>query len=124
MALEAEEAGLDEVVEVGLDDEDDDLAGLLGGLAVDENAKSQPNGKSADEADRPNDSAKIRMLMKLLREIRQRNERTIVFSQFTSFLDLLGPFLQKNAIQYVRCKCFYLGSLARIKLNWMQTMDL
>jgi SNF2 family DNA or RNA helicase len=88
---------------VTVDDDDDDLADLLGGLAVD-SSKATPVKDEIDTPARPDDSAKIRMLMKLLREIRQRNERTIVFSQFTSFLDLLGPFLDRNAIKFVRCE--------------------
>ena len=52
-------------------------------------------------------SAKIRMVLKLLREIDQRSnseEKTIVFSQFTSMLDLLEPFLRADGIKFVRCK--------------------
>ncbi|KAK8866127.1 hypothetical protein IAR55_001278 [Kwoniella newhampshirensis] len=50
-------------------------------------------------------SAKIRMLLKLLSEVEERSgkkEKTIVFSQFTSFLDLIEPFLKKHGIAYVR----------------------
>ncbi|KAF7295554.1 hypothetical protein MIND_01095400 [Mycena indigotica] len=50
-------------------------------------------------------SAKIRMMVKLLRKIEGRgdgDEKTIVFSQFTSMLDLLEPFLRKEGIRYVR----------------------
>lgn len=47
------------------------------------------------------------MLLKLLREVETRSkgtEKTIVFSQFTSFLDLIEPYLRAEGIQYVRCK--------------------
>jgi len=57
------------------------------------------------ERDRPS-SAKIRMVLKLLRDVDQRSdseEKTIIFSQFTSMLDLLEPFLRDNGIKYVRC---------------------
>ncbi|KAJ6618869.1 SNF2 family N-terminal domain-containing protein [Mycena sp. CBHHK59/15] len=50
-------------------------------------------------------SAKIRMILKLLRQIEARSdgeEKTIIFSQFTSMLDLLQPFLQEAGIRYVR----------------------
>ncbi|CAK5280366.1 unnamed protein product [Mycena citricolor] len=43
-----------------------------------------------------NSSAKIRMVLKLLRDIHSRSdgvEKTIIFSQFTTMLDLLEPFL-------------------------------
>ncbi|CAK9784152.1 unnamed protein product [Cutaneotrichosporon oleaginosum] len=58
----------------------------------------------------PPSSAKIRMILKLLAEIDERGakkQKTIVFSQFTSFLNLVEPFLQNAGIAYVR----YDGSL-------------
>lgn len=51
------------------------------------------------------------MLLKLLSEIDEKSgnkEKTIVFSQFTSFLDLVEPFLKKYRIKYVRCQCLLL----------------
>lgn len=48
-------------------------------------------------------SAKIRMLLKLLKEVKP-DEKTIVFSQFTSFLNIIEPFLKENGIRYVRCE--------------------
>ncbi|KAJ7481191.1 SNF2 family DNA-dependent ATPase [Mycena galericulata] len=50
-------------------------------------------------------SAKIRMILKLLREIHDRSdgeEKTIIFSQFTSMLDLVEPFLREAGVRYVR----------------------
>ena len=58
------------------------------------------------ERDRPS-SAKIRMILQLLKEIDERSEseeKTIVFSQFTSMLDLIEPFLSEKGINYVRCE--------------------
>ncbi|KAJ6525458.1 SNF2 family DNA-dependent ATPase [Mycena vulgaris] len=56
-----------------------------------------------EETDR-NSSAKIRMILKLLRDIDQRDgeEKTIIFSQFTSMLDLVEPFLREAGVRYVR----------------------
>lgn len=68
----------------------------------------------AEEGGTP-DSAKIRMILRLLREIDERSngeEKTIIFSQFTSMLDLIQPFLDKNGIKYVRC-AFFLSLLSR-----------
>lgn len=50
-------------------------------------------------------SAKIRALIKVLVDIRNKGEgeRTIVFSQFTSFLDLVEPFLLREGIKFARC---------------------
>jgi len=64
----------------------------------------------------PPDSAKIRKLLELLKEINTREddegeltgEKTIVFSQFTSMLDLIQPFLKDAGIAYVRCKLLLL----------------
>ncbi|KDR77106.1 hypothetical protein GALMADRAFT_66302 [Galerina marginata CBS 339.88] len=56
------------------------------------------------EAERPS-SAKIRMILKLLKEIDTRSnseEKTIIFSQFTSMLDLIEPFLTEKGVKYVR----------------------
>ena len=54
------------------------------------------------------------MLLKLLRDVEDRSERqekTIVFSQFTSFLNLIEPFLKKEGIAFVRCESFLRSSL-------------
>lgn len=56
--------------------------------------------------DRPS-SAKIRMILKLLKDVDERSqceEKTIIFSQFTKMLDLIEPFLDEKGIKYVRCK--------------------
>ncbi|KAG6888775.1 hypothetical protein C0995_006104 [Termitomyces sp. Mi166 len=50
-------------------------------------------------------SAKIRMILKLLADIKERSkgeEKTIIFSQFTKMLDLIEPFLKDEGIEYVR----------------------
>lgn len=62
--------------------------------------------KKTATSDLPPSSAKIRKTMDLLREIQERDEdeKTIIFSQFTSMLDLIEPFLKAEDIRYVRCK--------------------
>ncbi|KAF7311329.1 hypothetical protein MKEN_01034600 [Mycena kentingensis (nom. inval.)] len=50
-------------------------------------------------------SAKIRMVLKLLRQIDDKSDgedKTIIFSQFTTMLDLLEPFLKQAGVRYVR----------------------
>jgi SNF2 family DNA or RNA helicase len=50
------------------------------------------------------------MIVKLLTDIEERSEeteKTIVFSQFTSMLDLIEPFLRDRGIKYVRCAFYY-----------------
>jgi ERCC4-related helicase len=61
-------------------------------------------------------SAKIRMILNLLKEVDERSqgeEKTIVFSQFTKMLDLIEPFLNEKGIKYVRCKSFFKDLKAR-----------
>ncbi|GJJ11146.1 hypothetical protein Clacol_005377 [Clathrus columnatus] len=59
----------------------------------------------------PPTSAKIRKILELLEEISHRDgrEKTIIFSQFTSMLDLLEPFLNDVGFRYVR----YDGSMSQ-----------
>lgn len=53
-------------------------------------------------------STKITITLNILREIkaRPRNEKTIIFSQFTSMLNLIEPFLQRQGIRFSRRKAF------------------
>ena len=52
-------------------------------------------------------SAKIRRLMGLLRDIHSEDpvRKTIIFSQFTSMLDLIEVPLKRAGYRYVRCTC-------------------
>jgi len=66
----------------------------------------------------PPDSAKIRKLLEILKEINSREdegeptgEKTIVFSQFTTMLDLIQLFLKDAGISFVR----YDGSMSKDK---------
>jgi hypothetical protein len=48
------------------------------------------------------------MILKLLKDVEVRSggeEKTIVFSQFTSMLDLIEGFLKEDGIRFVRCEC-------------------
>lgn len=68
-------------------------------------AKAQAKSQRS-ESNLPPSSAKIRMILRLLQQIEDRGEgeKTIIFSQFTSMLDLIEPFLKANGIRHVRCK--------------------
>ncbi|KIK96178.1 hypothetical protein PAXRUDRAFT_826224 [Paxillus rubicundulus Ve08.2h10] len=62
----------------------------------------------------PPESAKINKIRDLLKTIDERSggvEKTIIFSQFTSMLDLIEPFLDAEGIQHVR----YDGSMSKDK---------
>jgi len=64
------------------------------------------------ELERPT-SAKIRMILKLLDTIDQESdgvEKTIIFSQFTSMLDIIEPFLEVKGIKYTRCQFLFPSS--------------
>ncbi len=47
-------------------------------------------------------SPKIAFLLESLRELLQENHSALVFSQFTSFLDILGEDLKKQGIEFLR----------------------
>ena len=114
------------------EDEGDDLAALLGGLTiarkpcqicqkslttdntwkddvcVDCKEVFSAARKAAADKDYglPPHSSKTRMILKLLKDIdaRGESEKTIIFSQFTSMLDIVEPFLKAEGIRYVRCR--------------------
>jgi SNF2 family DNA or RNA helicase len=120
MVVDVGDIGQSEPIDLTREDEDsddDDLANLLGGLAVGDKApKSDP--KSDDSTAKelpPTASSKIRQLMDILKDIQSKGERSIVFSQFTSFLDLLGPFLNASGISHVRCKPHLLSRIYLLK---------
>jgi hypothetical protein len=69
---------------------------------------------------RKGDSAKIRMILKLLKDVEVRSggeEKTIVFSQFTSMLDLIEGFLKEDGIRFVRCECDFVVLFEDIDSN-------
>ncbi|KAG9037362.1 hypothetical protein FS837_001449 [Tulasnella sp. UAMH 9824] len=66
--------------------------------------KSLPSGGDLDVQTLPS-SAKTRKLVEILEKIEEESEgqdKTIVFSQFTSFLDIVEKFLRKAGIKFVR----------------------
>ncbi|PCH37549.1 hypothetical protein WOLCODRAFT_92425 [Wolfiporia cocos MD-104 SS10] len=68
--------------------------------------------KPKPDSDLPPDSAKIRKIVEILKDIEERTEKTektIIFSQFTSMLTLIEPFLKAEGIRYVR----YDGSMKK-----------
>ncbi|KAL5520694.1 hypothetical protein ACEPAF_2696 [Sanghuangporus sanghuang] len=67
-------------------------------------SRSRRKSLAAGSEKTPPDSAKIRMILKILRRIHDNStgEKTIIFSQFTSMLDLIQPFLQNRGYKFVR----------------------
>ena len=116
-----------------LDDDADDLAGLMAGLdlsrkpcqvcqkplttsnmwkenvCIDCQDVFEAARKAAADprTDLPPHSCKTRMIVKILQDIEARGEgeKTIIFSQFTTMLDLIEPFLRFEKIKFVRCEC-------------------
>ncbi|KAL0945767.1 hypothetical protein HGRIS_012056 [Hohenbuehelia grisea] len=68
-------------------------------------------------------SAKIRTMLQLLRETRQRGEKVIIYSAFTTMLDIVEPFLIDAGVKFVR----YDGSMStkerRRAVNEIHTND-
>ena len=69
--------------------------------------KARRKSVAGSASNLPPDSAKIRKILELLRKVDERDdeEKTIIFSQFTSMLDLIQPFLTADGIKHVRCEC-------------------
>ncbi|KAI0795563.1 SNF2 family N-terminal domain-containing protein [Abortiporus biennis] len=77
-------------------------------------AKSKRKSLVAQDSNLPPDSAKTRKIIEILNDIDDRSDaedKTIIFSQFTSMLDLIEPFLKQEGIHYVR----YDGSMNKLK---------
>ncbi|KAF7982840.1 hypothetical protein HWV62_25802 [Athelia sp. TMB] len=117
------------------DDEADELADMFGTLGVTKRCqmcqselpphstnthcsecaviaeKARRKSLAVGQSDLPPDSAKIRKILELLGKVDQRDdeEKTIIFSQFTSMLDLIQPFLKAEGIRHVR----YDGSMSK-----------
>jgi len=57
------------------------------------------------------ESTKLKAILGLLQVIRQRKEKTIVFSQYTSLLSIVEEFLDQQGILTTRCKTFLCSRL-------------
>ncbi|TBU59783.1 SNF2 family N-terminal domain-containing protein [Dichomitus squalens] len=112
------------------DDETDELTGMLAGLGLgkkpcqvcqapltaentwkedvcvdcEELYKAARKAAADPNSGLPPHSSKTRMIVKILKETEERGEgeKTIIFSQFTSMLDLIEPFLKSEGIKFVR----------------------
>ncbi|KAI1336976.1 hypothetical protein F5Y15DRAFT_165890 [Xylariaceae sp. FL0016] len=87
------------------DDSEDDDAGIseseLDDSERDENAFTYDSRKPREKTPHVLASAKIRQLISILhKEVHEH--KFIVFSQFTSMLDLVEPFFRKEGIKYTR----------------------
>ena len=72
-------------------------------------ARIAGHGGSDSASSLPPSSSKIRKAVELLTDIERRSggqQKTIVFSQFTSFLNIVEPFLKQAQIKFVRCEFF------------------
>lgn len=82
----------------------------------------QPLAKTTEPAlnsNLPPESAKIKKILHILKTIDERSEgveKTIIFSQFTTMLDLIEPFLDAHGIKHVRCT--YTLTEFSLRLHW------
>lgn len=70
-------------------------------------ARRKSVAKDDDDLSPLSSSAKIRKLLEVLEKIDNDSEgddKTIVFSQFTKFLDIIEKFLRKAGRKFVRCE--------------------
>ncbi|KAA8899930.1 hypothetical protein TRICI_006300 [Trichomonascus ciferrii] len=83
-------------------DNPDELSDLLNQLSIEkENAALEGLGlKEESRIDNTGTSSKIRKLLEILTN--EQSRKTIVFSQFTSMLDVVEPCLKQNNIKFVR----------------------
>lgn len=57
-----------------------------------------------------NASTKIIKILEVLKRMIQEDgdEKALIFSQFTSFFDILRPFLRRANIKFVVCECLHI----------------
>ncbi|KIM55515.1 hypothetical protein SCLCIDRAFT_1221074 [Scleroderma citrinum Foug A] len=105
------------------DDDAEDMTAMFGQMGISNGKKCQlPPGNDSnhcsecislvvvshpnpDHSHLPPDSAKIRKILEILKDIEKRSdggEKTIIFSQFTSMLNLIKPFLDAKGIKHVQ----------------------
>ncbi|KAL7008008.1 hypothetical protein EMMF5_002657 [Cystobasidiomycetes sp. EMM_F5] len=116
------EDDVENVTAAPTDNDIDDLASALGRVGLGASTKCSvcseetPN-MASDDVCRPcadqlkkfkglQFSTKIRKLLEVLENLRKEDpkQKTIVFSQFTSFFDILRPFLKKAGFTFVDCE--------------------
>lgn len=86
-------------------EEADDLADIMSGLSIDDSKKGIVKAAVEDKSS----SSKINELLEILSK--EPTRKTIVFSQFTSMLNLIEPTLKSKRIKYTR----YDGSMSSAK---------
>lgn len=115
------------------DESNDQVAGSRGVIHLDSSdeedsgLKSSVEGETSDEEDdsslhqpSPTDSAKIRHLLKILHRER-KDHKIIVFSQFTSMLDLIEPFLKEDRLVFTRYDGSMRNDLREASLERLRT---
>ncbi|KAF3925451.1 hypothetical protein ABW21_db0204513 [Orbilia brochopaga] len=94
----------DEAIESDCEESDDDIERTIETSGI---TLSDTDGEYESDVDEPDPSnsfasAKIRNLMKILKKEVEQQNKTIVFSAFTSMLDMIEPFLKHRGIKFVR----------------------
>lgn len=102
--------------------EDESIVKVIGSRAV-ANLDSSDEGEEDDSSlhqPSPTDSAKIRHLLKILHHER-KDHKIIVFSQFTSMLDLIEPFLKEDRLVFTRYDGSMRNDLREASLERLRT---
>ncbi|KAK6354999.1 hypothetical protein TWF696_004126 [Orbilia brochopaga] len=94
----------DEAIESDGEESDSDIERTIETSGI---TLSDTDGEYESDVDEPDPSnsfasAKIRNLMKILKKEVDQQNKTIVFSAFTSMLDMIEPFLKHRGIKFVR----------------------
>lgn len=101
--------------------EDESIVKVIGSRAVANLDSSDEEGDDSSLDQRsPTDSAKIRHLLKILHHER-KNHKIIVFSQFTSMLDLIEPFLKEDRLVFTRYDGSMRNDLREASLERLRT---
>lgn len=116
------------------DESNDQVIGSREVVSLDSSGNEEPNrsessieGQTSDEEDEdsslqpsPTDSAKIRHLLRILHR-EGKDHKIIVFSQFTSMLDLIEPFLQDDRLVFTRYDGSMRNDLREASLERLRT---
>ena len=131
------EGGGDSIAPEDSDTEDESNIQVIGSrevVSLDSSGNEEPNrpessteGQTSDEEDEdssvqpsPIDSAKIRHLLRILHRER-KDHKIIVFSQFTSMLDLIEPFLKADRLVFTRYDGSMRNDLREASLERLRT---
>jgi SNF2 family DNA or RNA helicase len=96
---------------------------LRGILRLRQSCLSQPNDKNAETIDPENHSTKINFLCSQVEQILEEGHQALIFSQFTSYLDIIQKVFNKRKWTYSRIDGKYSVSQRQKEINKFQNGD-